>query len=93
MLEKNNVITPEAVKEAFDNLPHNFAVQAKALLDRWQKEGTAEKTYSKVYILKVKKGEEGAFNEDIMNALVAVGQKNKATKEKFGITKKASQEN
>jgi hypothetical protein len=93
MLEKNNVITPNAIKEAFENLPHNFAVRAMAVLEKWKLDGKIEKTYSKVYILKVKKGEEGAFNADIMNALVEVGLKNKEQKERFGITKKASEEN
>jgi hypothetical protein len=37
----------------------------------------------------VKTADKGAFNEDIMNALVEVGTKNKEIKEKYGrITKK-----
>jgi hypothetical protein len=39
----------------------------------------------------VKTADKGAFNEDIMNALVEVGTKNKEIKEKYGrIQKKLS---
>lgn len=92
--EKNNVITPEHTQEALDSLPHNYVVQALAVLDKWKDSGVIDKSYSSRYVIKVKKGDEGAFNEDIMNALVEVGTKNKASKEKFGrITKKASPSN
>jgi len=92
--EKNNVITPEHTQEALDSLPHNYVVQALAVLEKWKDSGIIDKSYSSRYVIKVKKGEEGAFNEDIMNALVAVGTKNKEVQEKFGrITKKTSPSN
>jgi effector-binding domain-containing protein len=91
---KNNGFTPEAISKALESLPHNFVVLASKLLEEWQAEGKIEKTYSKVYISRVKTGDKGAFNEDIMNALVEVGTKNKEIKEKYGrITKKTSQSN
>jgi hypothetical protein len=92
--EKNKVITPEHTQEALDSLPHNYVVQALAVLDKWKDAGIVDKSYSKRYVIKVKKGDEGAFNEDIMKALVEVGTKNKEIQEKFGrITKKASPSN
>jgi hypothetical protein len=39
--------------------------------------------------ISVKTADKGAFNEDIMNALVEVGTKNKEIKEKYGRIKKA----
>lgn len=92
--EKNSAITPEAVNEALDSLPHNFVVLTLKVLDEWKEQGKIDKTYSKVYISRVKTGDKGAFNEDIMNALVEVGTKNKEIQKKFGrITKKASPSN
>lgn len=92
--EKNSGITPEAISEALESLPQNYIVQALKVLGNWKDKGIIEKTYTKRYISKVKLGEDGAFNEDIMNALVAVGVKNKETQEKFGrVTKKASTSN
>ena len=92
--EKNSGITPEAISEALESLPQNYIVQALKVLDSWKDKGIIEKTYTKRYISKVKLGEDGAFNEDIMNALVEVGVKNKETQEKFGrVTKKASTSN
>jgi hypothetical protein len=94
-LEKeNNGITPEAVNEALDSLPSNYVKQAQIVLEQWKESGIITKTYSKVYISRVKTADKGAFNEDIMNALVEVGTKNKEIKEKYGrITKKASPSN
>lgn len=93
MENKNNGVTPTCVDEALDNLPHNYVKQALLLLEKWKDNGVIEKSFSRRYIIKVKKGEEDAFNADIMSALVQVGKENKAVKEKFGITKKTSPEN
>lgn len=94
-LEKeNNGITPDAVNEALDSLPSNYVKQTLIVLEKWKDSGIINKTYSKVYISRVKTADKGAFNEDIMNALVEVGTKNKEIKEKYGrITKKASPSN
>jgi hypothetical protein len=90
----NNGITPDAISTALESLPHNFVVLTSKLLEEWKEQGKIEKNYSKVYISRVKTGDKGAFNEDIMNALVEVGMKNKKLQEKFGrITKKTSQSN
>jgi hypothetical protein len=92
--EKNSVVTPEAVEEALDNLPYGYVIETLALLNKWKSEGKIKSTYSKVYISRVRTGDKGAFNKDIMNALVEVGTKNKAEKEQYGrITKKASPSN
>ncbi|MFV5696656.1 hypothetical protein ACM55G_14600 [Flavobacterium sp. LB3P122] len=92
--EKNNGITPEAISEALDSLPQNYIVQTLIVLKKWEDSGIIKKSYTKRYISKVKLGEDDAFNEDIMNALVEVGTKNKEIQEKFGrITKKASTSN
>jgi hypothetical protein len=58
--------------------------QAQIVLEQWKESGIITKTYSKVYISRVKTADKGAFNEDIMNALVEVGTKNKEIKEKYG---------
>ena len=92
--KENNAITPEAVNEALDSLPSNYVKQALIVLEKWKDSGIINKTYSKVYISRVKTADKGAFNEDIMNALVVVGKKNKESQEKFGrVTKKASKSN
>ena len=93
-VKENNGITPEAVNEALNSLPSNYVKQALIVLEKWKDSGIITKTYSKVYISRVKTADKGAFNEDIMNALVEVGSKNKESQEKFGrITKKASKSN
>lgn len=92
--KENNGITPEAVNEALNSLPSNYVKQALIVLEKWKDSGIITKTYSKVYISRVKTADKGAFNEDIMNALVEVGSKNIEAQEKFGrITKKASKSN
>lgn len=92
--EKNNGITPEAVNEALENLPYGYVIETLELLNKWKSENKIRNTYSKVYISRVRTGDKGAFNKDIMNALVEVGTKNKEEKEQFGrITKKASPSN
>jgi hypothetical protein len=92
--KENNGITPEAVNEALNSLPSNYVKQALIVLEKWKDSGIITKTYSKVYISRVKTADKGAFNEDIMKALVVVGEKNKETQEKFGrVTKKASPSN
>jgi hypothetical protein len=85
--EENNGITPEAVNEALDSLPSNYVKQAQIVLEQWKESGIITKTYSKVYISRVKTADKGAFNEDIMNALVEVGTK-KIKKSKYGRIKK-----
>lgn len=91
---ENRVITPETVEEALNNLPFNYIKQVIALLTEQKKEGKIEKVYSIRYITKVKKGEDGAFNEDVMNAIVAVGIANLEKRKKFGSrNKKTSQTN
>jgi ribosomal protein L22 len=93
-VKENNGITPEAVNEALNSLPSNYVKQALIVLEKWKDSGIITKTYSKVYISRVKTADKGAFNEDIMKALVEVGSTNKKTKETFGrITKKASPSN
>lgn len=93
-VNENNGITPEAVEEALNSLPSNYVKQALIVLEKWKDSGIITKTYSKVYISRVKTADKGAFNEDIMNALVEVGSKNKESQEKFGrVTKKASKSN
>jgi hypothetical protein len=64
-LEKeNNGITPEAVNEALDSLPSNYVKQAQIVLEQWKESGIITKTYSKVYISRVKTADKGAFNEN-----------------------------
>lgn len=93
-VKENNGITPEAVEDALNSLPSNYVKQALIVLEKWKDSGIITKTYSKVYISRVKTADKGAFNEDIMNALVEVGSKNKESQEKFGrVTKKASTSN
>jgi len=92
--EKNKGITPYAISEALDSLPQNYIVQTLEVLEEWKGSGKIKRIYTKEYISKVKLAKDGAFNEDIMNALVEVGQKNKEIQEKFGrVTKKASPSN
>lgn len=92
--EKNKGITPEAISEALESLPQNYIVQALEVLKKWKDSGKIKRTYTKRYISKVKLGEDGAFNTDIMNALVEVGTEYRKEKEKFGRpTKKASPSN
>jgi hypothetical protein len=92
--EKNSVITPEATQEALECLPHNYVVKAIAVLEKWKEEGIIDKSYSSRYVIKVRKGDKGAFNEDIMKALIEVGTENKTIQEKYGRpTKKASPSN
>jgi hypothetical protein len=85
LLEKeNNGITPE-VNEALDSLPSNYVKQAQIVLEQWKESGIITKTYSKVYL---KTTDKGAFNEDIMNALVKLELKIKKSKS-TDITKKS----
>jgi hypothetical protein len=93
MENKNNGVTPSDINDALENLPHNYVKQTLIVLEKWKDSGVIEKSFSKRYIIKVKKADEAAFNEDIMNALVEVGNKNKEVKERFGLTKKTSKEN
>ncbi|NRT11498.1 hypothetical protein [Flavobacterium sp. 14A] len=86
--KKNNGITPDSICTALDCLPHNFVVLTQKLLEKWKSKGKIEKTYSKVYISRVKTADKGAFNEDIMKALIEVGSKNQKTLENFGRAQK-----
>lgn len=81
---QKGVITPKKVKEAFKHLPSNYVKLTVAVLEDWKANGEIEKVYGKDYIKKVKNGTDGAFNEDIMRALVAVGLENKEKKKQFG---------
>lgn len=92
--EKNSVLTPEAIQEALCSLPFNYALQAFDKLNRWKEEGKIKKSFSKRYIIKVQKQEQGAFNEHILKALVEVGIENMNLRNRYGrITKKASPSN
>jgi len=69
---KISVFTPKVVKAAFDSLPYHFAKPAQEILKKKFDAGTIEKVYSTAWIAKVRNGM--VFNEDILNALVEVGQ-------------------
>ena len=84
--EKNSAFTPKAVNEALASLPTNFVVKTKKLLDEWFEKEETKQTYSKVYISRVKNG--SAFNEEIMRALVLVGQNHKEILNTYGVKKK-----
>lgn len=84
--EKNSAFTPKAVNEALASLPTNYVIKAKEILDKWFSDQLIKQTYSKVYISRVKNG--GVFNEEIMRALVEVGQNHKKTLDQFGVKKK-----
>jgi hypothetical protein len=84
--EKNSVFTPKAVNEALASLPTNYVLKTKEILDKWFNQEQTKQTYSKVYISRVKNG--GVFNEEIMKALVEVGQAHKETLKQFGLKKK-----
>ncbi|MBC5840783.1 hypothetical protein H8R23_05140 [Flavobacterium sp. F-380] len=89
--ENKKAFTPKLINEALESLPSNYVNQTLIILDKWKDSGLIENTFSRVYISRVKTGLNGAFNEDIMNALVEVGMNNKKVQEKFGRkTKKTS---
>lgn len=91
---KNKVFTPKEVQQALEYLPHNYVLLAFNKLKAWKEGGKIEKSFSKRYIIKVFKQESNAFNKDILDALVEVGNENFKTLNHFGrITKKASTEN
>jgi hypothetical protein len=46
------------VNEALDSLPSNYVKQAQIVLEQWKESGIITKTYSKVYISRVKTAEE-----------------------------------
>jgi hypothetical protein len=71
-----------------DSLPSNYVKQAQIVLEQWKESGIITKTYSKVYISRVKTADKGAFNED-MNALVEVGTKNRNQRKVRTYKKKA----
>jgi len=66
---KNRAITPDSAAKALASLPHDFVKKTKVELERQGKQ-----VYSATYISKVKNGK--LYNEDIFDALVAVGSAN-----------------
>lgn len=85
---KNSVLTPDLVNTAFDNLPHDYIKQAQYQLERLKNQGKVKKNYSNGYISKTKTGE--VDNIEILQVLVWIGLKNKATKNAFSTRKKTS---
>jgi hypothetical protein len=89
LLEKTfRAITPESTEEALNNLPHNYIKLVIQLLTERKNAGEISKVYSKSYVTKVKQELDGAFNEDVMNAIVAVGLANIEKRKRFGIENK-----
>jgi uncharacterized protein YjgD (DUF1641 family) len=87
------VLTPEAIKEALNNLPFNYIKQVIELLTKQKEAGLIDKVYSIRYITMVK-NQDDAFNEEVMNAIVQVGMANVEKLKRFGSkTKKTSQTN
>jgi len=94
MEEKNRVFTPKEVKHALHNLPSKYVVPVQELLNGWMSQGLIAKTFSQNYIVNVRNGKDGAFNKDILQALVLVGLQHIETKKQFGKPiKKTSQSN
>ncbi|MBC5835782.1 hypothetical protein G6N05_05230 [Flavobacterium sp. F372] len=83
---KNNVYTPNEVKQGLKNIPAQYILKVQEVLEEKIKEGLIEKNFSKTYIAEVRKGIK--FNVDIMNALVQVGLANLAQKKQFGFNNK-----
>lgn len=91
---KNRVFTPKEVKQALRNLPTKYVDQVQEIMNGWLEEELITKTFSQNYIVNVRNAKEGAFNKDILQALVLVGLKNLEVKKQFGrITKKTSPSN
>lgn len=82
---KNSVYTPKTVQEALENLPHNYVVKTQEIFSEKRDRGV-EISFSDRYIKKVKLGE--AFNQEVMEALVKVGEENLSILRRFGFTKK-----
>lgn len=94
MDEKNRVFTPKEVKQALHNLPTKYVDQVQKIMNGWLEKELIVKTFSQNYIVNVRNAKGGAFNKDIMQALVLVGLNNLEVKKQFGrITKKTSQSN
>lgn len=94
MEDINRVFTPKEVKQALHNLPTKYVGPVQDILEVWEKEGLIAKTYSQNYICNVRNEKEGAFNKEIMQALVFVGLENIEIKKQFGKPiKKASPSN
>lgn len=92
--KKNSVVTPEEAKAALQSLPFNYVLLAFEKLKKWKNEGKIKKSFSRRYIIKVQRQEDGAFNKDILDALVEIGIENLEIRNQFGrITKKTSPEN
>lgn len=84
--KKNNVYTPEDMEKAFNNLPFNYIVKVQKILEKQVESGMLQKSYSKQYIIDVRK--QNAFNEDILNCLIEVGLEHYNKKAQFGFVNK-----
>lgn len=94
MKEKNRVFTPKEVKQGLRNLPSKYVLEVQEIMNNWLEKELITKTFSQNYIVNVRNAKEGAFNKDILQALVLVGLKNLEVKKQFGrITKKTSPSN
>lgn len=82
----NGELTPDAIEKAFENLPSNYVVETQKVLKKLKSEGKIEKTYSDRYIQKVKSGE--SDNQDILLALLTVGENNMNNKKLFAFRNK-----
>lgn len=77
--------TPNKIKIGLESLPYHYANETMILLDEKFKRGDVSRRYTKRYIQKVKLNE--AFNEEVFNALVEIGLKNKKTRSRFEMKK------
>jgi hypothetical protein len=87
------VLTPEEVQEALENLPFNYVLLAKDLLKERFEAGLIPKAFEKRYITKVRKSEGGAFNADVMDAVVEIGRRNLEKKRLYGVGEQKSETN
>jgi NRPS condensation-like uncharacterized protein len=82
-----SVITPTQVEEAFENLPARFIKECQSVFEELVERKYFTKVYSSKYIGDVaKRGD--VFNQEVMDVLVFVGLRHKATKKFYGITSK-----
>jgi len=81
-----SVLTPKVIKNAFDNLPYHFAKPAQEILKQKHAAGEIQKVYSTAWIANVRNGK--VFNEDILNALVEVGQAEQQKKNMLAVLQK-----
>lgn len=78
------VLTPEDVKMALENLPSNYIKLVLAVLEEQKDAGEIKKIYTKSYVSKVRNSQDGAFNEEVMNAIVKVGLEHLRLRNLFG---------